>query len=97
MKECLNCSSEIPNRNVYCNNQCQKDFESKNRLTSWINGKNYLRGEGLTIPSWIRSHLLEENENKCSMCGWSEINPFTNTVPLEIDHIDGDAKNNLKD
>jgi DUF971 family protein len=31
------------------------------------------------------------------LCGWSELNHFTNTIPLEIDHIDGDAQNNKKE
>lgn len=96
MKECLHCGSEIPNRNVYCNNQCQKKYENEKRISEWNNGKNFLRGDGLTIPSWIRKQLIEESDFKCSMCGWSEINQFTNTIPLEIDHIDGDAQNNKK-
>lgn len=28
------------------------------------------------------------------MCGWGKINKFTNKVPLEVDHIDGDFRNN---
>ena len=35
--------------------------------------------------------------NKCCKCGWHEINPYTNTIPLEIDHIDGNAENNSED
>ena len=31
---------------------------------------------------------------KCEKCGWGEFNLFTNTVPLEIHHKDGDYKNN---
>lgn len=96
MKECLHCGNEIPNRNVYCNNQCQKKHENNIRISEWNNGKNFLRGNGLTIPSWIRKLMIEESECKCSLCGWSEVNQFTNTIPLEIDHIDGDAQNNKK-
>ena len=32
-------------------------------------------------------------DNKCSSCGWNQINPFTNKIPLEIDHIDGNCEN----
>lgn len=28
---------------------------------------------------------------------WSKINPYTNTLPLEIDHIDGNSENNSED
>lgn len=31
---------------------------------------------------------------KCSMCGWNKRHPITHKVPLEIDHIDGNADNN---
>jgi predicted restriction endonuclease len=94
MKECKNCGKEIPNRNVYCNNQCQNDYENKQRLNEWMNGKNFTRKGGTSIPQWMRRHLLDVANNKCSECGWGEINEFTKTVPLDIDHIDGDAYNN---
>jgi len=32
--------------------------------------------------------------NKCEKCGWGEINPITNRIPLEVHHIDGDCTNN---
>jgi Zn finger protein HypA/HybF involved in hydrogenase expression len=49
------------------------------------------------MPAWIRKFLLEESNYKCTECGWGELNPYSNTFPLEIDHIDGDSKNNLKE
>jgi 5-methylcytosine-specific restriction endonuclease McrA len=27
-------------------------------------------------------------------CGWDKINPITNNVPIELEHIDGDSTNN---
>jgi hypothetical protein len=97
MKECKNCGKEIPNRNVYCNNQCQNDYENKQRLDEWMLGNNFTRQGGTSVPQWMRKHLLEESNYKCSECGWGEINEFTKTVPLDIDHIDGDAYNNIKE
>jgi len=96
-KTCKFCNNEIVNNNIFCNNKCQQEFQMNQRINMWLNGKNYLRGNGLTIPNWIRKFLLEENDNKCSLCGWSQINEFTGNIPLEIDHIDGDAKNNLRE
>ena len=32
---------------------------------------------------------------KCEKCGWGEMNEYSNTVPLEIHHKDGDCTNNL--
>ena len=33
-KKCLNCGNDIPNRNVYCNNKCQADYQLKNIFKS---------------------------------------------------------------
>jgi hypothetical protein len=40
---------------------------------------------------------LEKYNRACSLCGWSKINPATGNIPLEIDHIDGNAENNKED
>ncbi len=41
--------------------------------------------------------MYEKYNNRCAKCGWSERNPFTNVIPLEIEHIDGDATNNKEE
>jgi hypothetical protein len=33
--------------------------------------------------------MLEKAEYKCSKCGWGECNPYTQKIPLEIHHRDG--------
>ena len=37
--------------------------------------------------------MLKYN-NKCSRCGWGEINTYTGKVPLQVHHIDGNPNNN---
>lgn len=93
---CLNCQKEI-NRGKYCNNKCQAEYQVSLKLKEWLNGKNAVREGGNSIPKWMRSYLIEESNHRCSKCGWSEINEYTKTIPLEIDHIDGDAYNNIKE
>jgi rubredoxin len=97
MNKCKNCGNEIPKRNVFCNNSCQKQYENKTQIEKWLNGESIIRKGGTTIPQWMRNYLLNESGHKCTKCGWNEINPYTNKSPLDIDHIDGDAYNNLKD
>ena len=97
MRECKNCGKDIPNRNVYCNNTCQAEYQNNKVITEWLGGENKLRGGGLVLPRWMRRYLLEEANHQCSECGWCEVNPFTGTTPLDVDHIDGDATNNLKE
>ena len=96
MRKCKNCEKDIPNRNVYCSNTCQREYQLKPIVKEWLNGGNHFIKGGTSISTWQRKILLEENKNKCSKCGWGERNPHTNKVSLEIDHIDGDAYNNIK-
>ena len=95
MKHCLNCKKEDI-KGTYCSNKCQSDYQVKQKITDWLNGKEFVRKGGTSIPSWMRSFLLNEANHKCSLCGWDKKNPVTNNVPLEIDHIDGNGYNNEK-
>lgn len=96
---CLNCGKDITSAkntfHKYCSNQCQHQYQ----YNQWIEkykqdnsiAESSKRGQ---IPQFLRHYIFDKFENKCCKCGWSEINPFTNTIPLEIDHIDGNYKNN---
>ena len=44
----------------------------------------------------MRNYLLKKHNYKCEKCGWGEINIFTNRVPLQIHHIDGNSENNVE-
>jgi 5-methylcytosine-specific restriction endonuclease McrA len=46
------------------------------------------------LRPWARRYLFEINDNKCSLCGWSDRNIITDKIPLEVDHIDGNYLNN---
>jgi hypothetical protein len=97
MNQCLNCKKEDI-KGIYCSNKCQQDYQVKTKINSWLlNEKEFVRKGGTSIPSWMRAYLLNEANHKCSKCGWDEIHPITNNVPLEIDHIDGNGYNNCKD
>ena len=43
-----------------------------------------------------RAFLLKECNNSCSMCGFNETRP-DGTIILQIDHINGDRKDNSRD
>ena len=49
------------------------------------------------ISMHIKTYLLKKFNNQCSKYGWSKRNPYTGNIPLEIDHIDGNYKNNNED
>lgn len=44
--------------------------------------------------STSQEYLFDKYQSKCSECEWNKKHPVTGTVPLEIDHIDGNAENN---
>jgi predicted HNH restriction endonuclease len=43
---------------------------------------------------FIRRYLIERFGEKCARCGWAERHPKTGKVPVEVEHIDGDWRNN---
>ena len=91
---CLNCNKPINKRSKYCSNKCQKEYQYKIYINKWKNNEvDGMRGE-YQISSYIKTYLFNKYKNKCARCGWGEINKFTNNITLEIEHIDGNYKNN---
>lgn len=91
---CLNCGKElIKGQTKYCSNSCQRDFQFKQYIKDWKEGrKTGVVGTG--ISKTIRRYLLEKNNYACEQCGWNKINPFSGNSPLEVHHIDGNYLNN---
>jgi hypothetical protein len=83
----------------YCSNKCQTTKEFINYIAAWkkgiINGNVGIQTKH--IAPAIRKYLLEKYEFKCSKCSWSKVHPITKHVPLEVNHIDGNADNNLEE
>jgi hypothetical protein len=61
------------------------------RLLKWVTGEIIL--DRTWIPN-IRKFLIRSRGNRCEKCGWCEINPYTNLVPIQMDHINGDPHEN---
>jgi len=94
MKKCKHCEKEIPNRNVFCDNICQREHQYKKTVTEWLSGVSIMNIGAIKISNHIRRYMLEIHNSKCEKCGWGMVNQYTNKVSLEIDHIDGDSQNN---
>lgn len=99
---CLNCGKELPNTkncsHKYCSNECQHEYEYK----QWV--ERYKQDNSIAkstkwgqIPGPLRRYIFEKFKKKCCLCNWSEVNPYTSTIPLEVDHIDGNAENNSEE
>lgn len=94
---CINCVKPIKRSSKYCSISCQKEYEQKIYIEKWKrNEVNGLRGE-YQISSYIKKYIFQKYNNKCSICGWNQRNPYTGNIPLEIEHIDGDYKNNSEE
>lgn len=98
--KCLYCGKEFPtNRSnqKFCDNKCQKEFEYVQYIRDWKNG--YVDGTvgEYAISRHIKRYMMEKHNCCCELCGWNKTNVYTNTIPLEIHHIDGDYTNNKED
>ena len=96
---CKNCNKDFyPHRTsfgIYCSNRCQKEFARLAVIQQWLAGEiNPINTNGLLRP-WARLYVFKINNSKCMICGWNKINKSTNLIPLEIDHIDGNYRNNI--
>lgn len=102
LKRCLNCDSYVNYKGgKYCSFSCSTEHRKLSVISAWLNGTfDGSRPQSLELSRTIRNFLLSEANYRCQSpdcCvpgGWSQINPTTGKVPLEIDHIDGDSTNN---
>jgi hypothetical protein len=89
---CQQCGVEKEGRGKFCSNTCSaksREFDIEGWLNGTVSGNTVMGCAGA-----IKRYLLSQCNNKCPKCGWNETNPTTGVVPLEINHIDGDSKNN---
>lgn len=95
IRYCKNCNKPLLNRGKsFCSNSCQQDYLYKKYIDDWKQNKvNGLSGK-YSISNYIRKYLFIKYNYKCCICGWGVKNLFTNKIPLEIHHIDGDYTNN---
>ena len=99
MRKCIQCGSNLkPSAKKYCSQQCQKDHQYDSYIKSWKDGDVEKNTGGVhKVSRHIRKYLYQKYDSKCSDCGWTKKNTFTQKIPLEVDHIDGNFKNNKEE
>lgn len=100
VRTCLNCGKQLNTHNStakYCNNVCQAEYEHKEYIKRWKEGKESGMKGTRSISKHVRDYLLDKYNHKCQKCGWGEVHPITLESPLHVHHIDGDATNNSED
>jgi hypothetical protein len=100
--QCLCCGAGFMTRkscrNMYCNNQCQMDFQYKVYVEQWLRGEQTgYKGSLFQLSSHVRRYLRETRGTACSQCGWDGKHPTDGASVTEVDHIDGDAANCVPD
>lgn len=95
---CLNCGKELKGKQTkYCSNQCQMDYQHRQWIIRWKEGKESgLKGK-YGISGHLKRYLFDKYNYQCARCGWNKINPFTGTLPLEVEHLDGNYLNNSEE
>ena len=93
---CANlCGKSIAKGNKYfCSNACRA--ASHNDAVVAAMRTNNL-GERIALPRPIRRYLIAKLGERCQQCGWSERHPVTGSVPIEVEHKDGDWRNNAEE
>lgn len=100
--ECLKCQSSI-NRSdgkrgtKYCSLKCQQNYQYDRYILNWKAGLVTGSRGTTNISGYIRRYLFEKFDNKCTKCGWCEVNPTSGKIPLEIEHKDGVHDNNIEE
>jgi len=94
---CKNCGKEIDIRNTYCGHICHNEYKYKEFIDRWKKGEESgISGKDGT-SRYIRKYIFDKYNNSCSKCGWNKINEKTGKSPLNLEHKDGDWKNNKEE
>jgi len=98
MHRCLGCEAIIKSGHIYCSNKCQADLQYRAYINRWKQGLEHGRRgiQAKNLSGHVKRYLKEKLGEACSECGWNKQNPVTLSVPLEIDHVDGNSENNTE-
>lgn len=77
----------------YCSSQCHSSNTYRRYIEAWKEGKINGRVAGGYTSHHIRRYLIKTYGEQCILCTWQERNPFTNKIPLVLDHKDGNCLN----
>lgn len=87
IKPCLECGKESQ-KLKFCSHECRSLFNTKQLIQESENNNKII---GSIV---YRTFLIKTYGAKCMKCGWAEIHPITNKVPIQMNHIDGNSENN---
>ena len=65
--------------------KCQHESQNKSNINKWLSGELSAINIAEGIKPWVKRYLIDKYGNKCSKCGWCEVNPTTNKVPIQVE------------
>jgi hypothetical protein len=88
-----------------CSTVCGRRYAKRMRdqaypayIAAWLGGEPVLEMHvNGQINRHIRRYLFEKYGSRCTKCDWAQVHPITGRVPLTVEHLDGDWKNNSED
>jgi hypothetical protein len=97
MYTCLNCGkqfhTEYSSYKKFCSLPCFNEYKKKKHYEDYL--KDQERYDKSMHMSWIKPHILQEQNNKCAICGCDSTWQGKPLVFI-LDHIDGHAYNNKR-
>lgn len=78
----------------YCSAACQQEALYESYIEKWLRGEESGTTPGGFMACQLKRWIREVRGEACWDCGWCTPHPADGKVPLQIDHIDGDALNN---
>lgn len=96
LADCLFClgrfTKSYPSK-IYCSQKCSSKHRTQKLIEQWLQGDILVaRNKDGSLKHWARQYILKVNHYSCSRCRWSEVSE-NGTIPVEVDHIDGDWLN----
>ena len=80
----------------FCSSSCFGKYNTQKKINEWKNG--LISGTTqYSASDFVKRYLLTKYNYSCQLCGWNKVNKYTNKVPLQIHHIDGNSTNNKEE
>lgn len=96
-KKCPECGKFFRKKYTYCSIHCKVENQYKEYIKRWKQGvETGICGNAGTSQQ-IKRYIKEKYGNKCTKCGWDKVNPYTKKVPVQVEHKDGNWKNNKEE
>jgi len=81
--------------NKYCDNFCQQEYQYKNYIAEWLEGKQSGSvGKLNALSKHIKKYIKQKYNHTCTKCNndtW-----LGKPITLEVEHIDGNGDNNVE-